>query len=71
MSKYNGWKNYETWNVALWINNDEGLYNIAKDCQDFRQFANVVGIGGTLDGVSFSHVDLDIEALNGVISEAN
>ena len=20
---FNGWKNYETWNVALYINNDE------------------------------------------------
>ena len=23
---YQGWTNYETWNVALWFGNDEGLY---------------------------------------------
>jgi hypothetical protein len=25
--KYNGWTNYETWCVDLWIGNDEGEYN--------------------------------------------
>lgn len=28
---YNGYKNYNTWNVALWIANDYGLYQTAVD----------------------------------------
>lgn len=27
---YNGWTNWETWNVALWINNEEPLYRAVK-----------------------------------------
>ena len=27
---YNGWKNYETWAVALWIDNDQGTYNWSR-----------------------------------------
>lgn len=30
MAKYNGHKNWNHWNVSLWINNDEGLYH---ECQ--------------------------------------
>jgi hypothetical protein len=29
MSKFNGHKNWNHWNVSLWINNDEGLYRSA------------------------------------------
>jgi len=28
---YNGWSNYETWNVKLWMDNDEGSYNYWRE----------------------------------------
>ncbi len=31
---YNGWANWDTWNTALWFQNDEGLYNsILRDAR--------------------------------------
>ena len=30
MEKFNGYSSWNNWNVALWINNDEGLYNSAN-----------------------------------------
>lgn len=26
-TRYNGWTNYETWAVALWLDNEQGSYN--------------------------------------------
>ena len=31
----NGWTNYETWNVALWLQNDEAMYTVAKHYSTF------------------------------------
>lgn len=28
---YNGWSNYETWVVSLWMDNDEGSYDYARE----------------------------------------
>jgi hypothetical protein len=35
---YNGYANYQTWNVCLWISNDEGLNEFAAVCQDYKDF---------------------------------
>jgi hypothetical protein len=31
MSTYNGWSSYETWAVKLWIDNEQGSYEEARD----------------------------------------
>ncbi len=37
-SSYNGWTNYETWVVNLWLTNDEDTYNrcrsLAQQCME-------------------------------------
>ena len=74
---YNGWANYETWNVALWIGNDEGLYEIAKEASrgtihpygDFVDTMLMLGSKDTPDGVSWSHPDLDYNELNEMMEE--
>lgn len=39
---YNGYLNYETWNVCLWIGNDEGLYALAASCDDYVSFTETL-----------------------------
>ena len=74
---YNGWKNRATWTVALWIQNDEGLYNFAKDCKTYDVFVNSLkevsgnsSIGyQTPDGVAWNDSGLDYPRLDELIMD--
>lgn len=71
---YNGWKNYETWNVNLWLVNDEGLYSLvtSSSAKNYRAFIESVSdILGTEtpDGVAWLDENLDYEALDEALEE--
>ena len=59
--EYNGWPDWTTWNCALWIGNDEGLYNMARNCVDYIDFINNVidFLPKTPDGAKWTEADYD------------
>ena len=71
--KYNGWTDWTTWNVALWIRNDQTFYSIAKDCKDYMDFLYemqyMIGSFATPDGADWG--EANIEEMNEVIEECN
>ena len=81
---YNGWTNYETWNAALWIQNDQFLYNTAKACVEFAaegenpwtkfvrcMMDGEIGrhLGATADGVAWNDPAIDQEEMTDLLHE--
>jgi len=72
-TEYNGWENYETWNVALWINNDEGLYHLARDYSTYSALLFVLqeeyGLKETPDGVKFNDPKINRIEMNQMLQD--
>jgi hypothetical protein len=68
---YNGWKNYQTWNVALWIGNDESLYNSARGYKNYLKWVEDMGLRRekTPDGVLWDSAKLSYAELNSMMRE--
>ena len=79
---YNGWANFQTWNVSLFINNEYPLYKLACSYVSYqkelgldvsyeeftRYFEDQLG-SVTPDGVSWSDPTLDTDELSEMLQE--
>ena len=76
---YNGWANRATWNVVLWINNEEPMYRQVLGLVNSKvtQWTDVAGVLTTLfgdktpDGVAWNDPTIDADRMNEVLAEFN
>ena len=74
---YNGWANYETWNVVLWIGNDWNLYQLALDVVrhggTYVDLINAIllncGATKTPDDVAYNDAKIDLRAVNEFLAD--
>ena len=59
-AEYNGWSDWTTWNCALWIGNDQGLYEWAKGIRNYGMFIELMRefvMKKTPDGAMWEEAD--------------
>jgi hypothetical protein len=67
---YNGWTNYETWNVVLWIENDESIQEYIQEndvcCyEELLELFYEYGTKETPDGVNWWDPKVNRAEING------
>jgi hypothetical protein len=67
---YNGWTNYETWNVVLWIGNDAGIQDAIEErdicCyEELLELFYECGSKETGDGVKWNDPKINRAEING------
>ena len=71
-TEYNGWTNYETWNAALWLGSDQGLYEITRRAMDYNHLLEIFecyGIERTGDGVRWDDPKINKVEMDETIEE--
>ena len=69
---YNGWANWETWNVALWLQNDFALYSVARRYDSYdRLIPRLESEFGqmTPDGARWMDGTIDTAALDEMLAD--
>lgn len=79
----NGWPNWFTWNVALWLNGDEQLSDLTEDYrktaqklgrpvtyEGFLRFAEIPRGTKTPDGAAFWSPNVNREAMRELLLES-
>jgi hypothetical protein len=69
---FNGWKNWATWNVSLWIQNDARTYRVAQDYDSYdSMIPRLEQMWGqmTPDGARWMDPTIDTAALDKMLND--
>ena len=71
-TEYNGWTNYETWNVGLWLGGEIGLYEMARRAMDYDHLLEMLSMLGsetTGDGVRWDDAKVNAVEINEMLED--